>query len=53
MFITSARVEPVTSGPELEVNGPSSARSCSPASIVRLGTVKLRRAKNSATGVSA
>jgi hypothetical protein len=53
MLMTSARVDPVTSGPALVANGPSSARSCRPATVVRLATVKLRRAKNAATGVSA
>ena len=40
MLITSARVDPVTSGPVVVANGPSLARSCSPAMVVRLGTVK-------------
>ena len=53
MLITSARVDPVTSGPVLVANGPSLARSCRPATVVRLATVKFRRAKKSATGVSA
>ena len=45
MLITSARVDPVTSGPVPVANDPSSARSCRPATVVRLATVKLRRAK--------
>jgi hypothetical protein len=53
MLIRRARVDPVTRGPVPVANGPSSARSCRPATAVRLATVKFRRAKKSATGVSA
>jgi len=53
MLITRARVDPVTSGPVPVSNGLSSARNSRPATAVWLATAKLRRAKNSATGVSA
>jgi hypothetical protein len=48
MLITSARVDPVTSGPVPAVNGPSSARNCRPATRVWLATAKSRRAKKPA-----
>ena len=44
MLITRARVGPVMSGPLPVANGPRPPR-CRQATVVRLATVKLRRAK--------
>jgi hypothetical protein len=41
MLITSARVDPVTSGPVLVANGPSSARSCRRVTVVTLAAASV------------
>jgi hypothetical protein len=53
MLMTRASVDPLTRGPLPTANGRSSACNRRSATRLPLGTAKLRRAKNSATGVNA